>query len=125
MDQRSDEGDSCRENAEIQGIIGNLSVYQSELISEHLLSSHNEAITATKTLFFSYMPFTISDEEFYQEIVPIIYQHRFITPFIDITLRIMDLEFFQERYPIVLIAVVSFYLRWIARRLSLVSFLYF
>ena len=54
------------------------------------------------------MPFTISDEEFYQEIVPIIYQHRFITPFIDITLRIMDLEFFQERYPIVLIAVVSF-----------------
>lgn len=36
-----------------------------------------------------------------QEIVPIIYQHRFITPFIDITLRIMDLEFFQERYPIV------------------------
>ena len=108
MDQRSDEGDSCRENAEIQGIIGNLSVYQSELISEHLLSSHNEAITATKTLFFSYMPFTISDEEFYQEIVPIIYQHRFITPFIDITLRIMDLEFFQERYPIVLIAVVSF-----------------
>ncbi|MGC3772687.1 hypothetical protein ACPTJF_23070, partial [Enterococcus faecalis] len=46
-------------------------------------------------------PFTISDEEFYQEIVPIIYQHRFITPFIDITLRIMDLEFFQERYPIV------------------------
>ena len=63
---------------------------------------------ATKTLFFSYMPLTISDEEFYQEIVPIIYQHRFITPFIDITLRIMDLEFFQERYPIVLIAVVSF-----------------
>ena len=115
----------AEKNAEIQGIIGNLSVYQSELISEHLLSSHNEAITATKTLFFSYMPFTISDEEFYQEIVPIIYQHRFITPFIDITLRIMDLEFFQERYPIVLIAVVSFYLRWIARRLSLVSFLYF
>ncbi|TKO64415.1 hypothetical protein DVY35_01985 [Enterococcus faecalis] len=91
----------AEKNAEIQGIIGNLSVYQSELISEHLLSSHNEAITATKTLFFSYMPFTISDEEFYQEIVPIIYQHRFITPFIDITLRIMDLEFFQERYPIV------------------------
>ena len=125
MDQRSDEGDSCRENAEIQGIIGNLSVYQSELISEHLLSSHNEAITATKTLFFSYMPFTISDEEFYQEIVPIIYQHRFITPFIDITLRIMDLEFFRNATQLFLIAVVSFYLRWIARRLSLVSFLYF
>ncbi len=33
-------------------------------------------------------------KNFYQEIVPIIYQHRFITPFIDITLRIMDLEFF-------------------------------
>ena len=42
----------AEKNAEIQGIIGNLSVYQSELISEHLLSSHNEAITATKTLFF-------------------------------------------------------------------------
>lgn len=90
-----------------------------------MLSSHNEAITATKTLFFSYMPFTISDEEFYQEIVPIIYQHRFITPFIDITLRIMDLEFFQERYPIVFNSCRQFYLRWIARRLSLVSFLYF
>ena len=124
LDQRSDEGDSCRENAEIQGIIGNLSVYQSELISEHLLSSHNEAITATKTLFFSYMPFTISDEEFYQEIVPIIYQHRFITPFIDITLRIMDLEFFRT-LPNCFNSCRQFYLRWIARRLSLVSFLYF
>ena len=70
------------------------------------------------------MPFTISDEEFYQEIVPIIYQHRFITPFIDITLRIMDLEFFRNATQLFLIAVVSFYLRWIARRLSLVLSLF-
>ena len=97
----------AEKNAEIQGIIGNLSVYQSELISEHLLSSHNEAITATKTLFFLYAVYNFGrrilsrncsdylSTSFYYAV------HRY-------HLTNYGFRIFQERYPIVLIAVVSF-----------------
>lgn len=93
--------------AEIHGIVNNLAVYRTELcdLTKEGFLTYSQQL---KELFFSQVSLSGLEETFYQEVNPIIYQHKFVTPFIDITLRIMDLEFFQERYPLVFDVCLQF-----------------
>jgi hypothetical protein len=86
--------------AEIQGILSVLSIYRTELCDYQ--DDYLEAYTnQLKDYFVSQVKLTVPEDRIYQDIFPIIYQHRYVTPFIDISLRVMNLEFFYERYPLI------------------------
>ncbi|MGK0552206.1 helix-turn-helix domain-containing protein [Enterococcus faecalis] len=87
-------------NVEVQGILNILSVYRTELCDyensqlEHYAAQLND-------YFFQQMQLTLKEGSIQQKILAILYQHKYVTPFIDISLRVMDLEFFYERYPVI------------------------
>lgn len=86
--------------SEVRGIINQLSVYRIESCV-----AENESMERYKgqftRLFLEQSERTLIGYECWSNVNRTIYQHQYITPLIDLTLRVMDLEFFQERYPII------------------------
>ncbi|GGC90159.1 helix-turn-helix domain-containing protein [Enterococcus wangshanyuanii] len=86
--------------AEIKGIVNNLSIYRIEFCDvdhpavEPYLVLLQQAFQGTPVL-------RSTESNFCTEVDRILYRHLMITPLIDITLRVMDLEFFHERYPVI------------------------
>ncbi|EOL44575.1 helix-turn-helix domain-containing protein [Enterococcus caccae] len=85
--------------AEVKGILSQLSVYRSEFCD-----LKNEEVEKyrlqLKQQFLRYPQLELMESELSNSVDMTIYQHQFSTPLIDITLRMMNLEFFHERYPI-------------------------
>lgn len=85
---------------EVRGIQSQLSVYQSEL--GHFEDEWIEACTQQlKKQILMYPQLMMKSQRLESELDRLIYQHYYTTPLIDLTLRVMDLEFFHERYPII------------------------
>ncbi|MBO0446140.1 helix-turn-helix domain-containing protein [Enterococcus ureilyticus] len=86
--------------AEVKGILSQLSVYRIEFCN-----LENKGVQTyqmqLKQQFLRYPQLKLAGAEFCNDVNWVIYQHLFISPLIDITLRVMDLEFFHERYPII------------------------
>ncbi|MBO0440773.1 helix-turn-helix domain-containing protein [Candidatus Enterococcus ikei] len=97
---RTLQGTNREIEVEVRGIVSQLSVYRSEFCD-----FEDEAVEAyslqLKQQILNYPQLTMMGPEFSDSVNMAIYQHRYITPLIDLTLRVMDLEFFHERYPIV------------------------
>lgn len=85
---------------EIMGIVSQFSVYQSELCNfeNQLVDTYTLQL---KQQILMYPQLTMKSQELENKVSRTIYQHQYITPLIDLTLRVMDLDFFQERYPII------------------------
>ena len=85
---------------EIKGIVSQLSIYRHEFydLNNDLIQQY---IAQLKQQFLMYTQVTEVGNEFYTSVSRTMYQHQFITPLIDLTLRVIDLEFFHERYPII------------------------
>ncbi|WP_086445164.1 helix-turn-helix domain-containing protein [Candidatus Enterococcus lemimoniae] len=85
---------------EIRGIISQLSVYRLEFcdLENDVVTKYTERL---KQQFQMNMQLSDVGPEFCTSVKMTIYQHQFITPLIDLTLRAIDLEFFHERYPII------------------------
>lgn len=85
--------------SEVRGIISQLSVYLIEFcdVENKNIEKYTQQLTQ---LFLEHPELTLTGHEFWNNVNRTIYQHKFITPLIDLTLRVMDLDFFHERYPI-------------------------
>ncbi|MGX7243744.1 helix-turn-helix domain-containing protein [Enterococcus quebecensis] len=93
-------GTSRELEVEVKGLFSNLSVYRIEfcdLTNEEIENS----VQQLKQEFLKFAQLDGFEEEFSTTLHQTMYQHKFITPLIDLTLRVMDLEFFHERYPFI------------------------
>ena len=97
---RTMKGTNREKEIEVRGILSQLSIYESKFCDRE-----NEAVEKYKEQleqqFHLYSQIKLTGPEFWNTVNRTIYQHKFVTPLIDLTLRVMDLEFFHERYPIV------------------------
>ncbi|MBO0473048.1 hypothetical protein IGL98_003074 [Enterococcus sp. DIV0840] len=93
-------GTNREKEAEISGILSELSMYQSEFcdLENEVIEKYQQQLAQQIRL---YPQLTLTGADFWNNVNRTIYQHKFVTPLIDLTLRVMDLEFFHERYPII------------------------
>lgn len=93
-------GTNREKEVEIRGILSQLSIYESEFcdLENELTEKYQQQLAQQVRL---YPQLTLTGQEFWNSVNRTIYQHKFVTPLIDLTLRVMDLEFFHERYPII------------------------
>jgi len=98
--ERTLKGTNREIEVEIRGIINQLSVYRLEFcdLENDVVTEYTERL---KQQFQMNMQLSEIGPEFCTSVKMTIYQHQFITPLIDLTLRAIDLEFFHERYPII------------------------
>lgn len=85
---------------EVRGVLRQLSVYRVEFCD-----LENEVVekycVQLKNQFLQYPHLELLESEFCNSVSMAFYQHQFSTPLIDLTLRMMNLDFFHERYPVI------------------------
>ncbi|MBO0469873.1 helix-turn-helix domain-containing protein [Enterococcus sp. DIV0242_7C1] len=85
---------------EVTGILSNLSIYRKEFcdLDQPAVKTY---LLQLKKVFQGFPMLKGLEPNFCAEVNRILYRHLLITPLIDITLRVMDLDFFHERYPVI------------------------
>ncbi|EOI06974.1 hypothetical protein UAY_00316 [Enterococcus moraviensis ATCC BAA-383] len=94
------QGTNREREVEIRGMLRQLGVYRMEFCDLENVRVKKYA-SQLKEQFLLYPELMLTGQEFWDSINMTIYQHTFITPLIDLTLRVIDLDFFYERYPLV------------------------
>lgn len=100
-------GTNREKEVEVRGMVSQLSIYRSEFcdLENQSVEQYKQQLERQIRL---YPQLTLTKPECWLNVTRTIYQHQFITPLIDLTLRVIDLDFFHERYPVIFEVCHSF-----------------